>query len=725
MIKLMKEVYLSASLETDKVINSFEHVNFDHGRQLTCNSRKEFFSNGLIRLYPEHQSYIEDFLSESFAEFRELCEVRVEREYRPLSAFYDREALINLTDIAVPDDIGMALAFGPKFCFPPANTLDNFILFVDDFCGHLEHYFPVETHTESMKQLSIELNAQRKRFSLTREVWLDFLNYRVKNFVKNHPDVYITRSDKGKHTVLLYKRDYIHKLEQLVSNTVDYIVIKSIDIDRLEAQNNSLVARIGQNSDLPFGCSDHCTLPARMYGLIKIHKKDFPARPIVSACSSPGFKLAKFFSLVLSTTFPEMGFHIKNSVDFIGKLSQTTISDDEIMISFDVTSMFTNIPIDHMIDLIARRGDFILQRFNIKFDLVKEALLFLLKDCAVFACNGLFYKQNDSLAMGSPLSPILAKILMTDLIEDTLSRIRNRPKFLSLYVDDSFWIVDSIDVIHILDSLNLYHPKINFTVEFEKNCQINFLDVSIIRSNNRLITNWYKKPYASSRLLNYFSHHEKSCIIETAKAYVRMVLNISQGNFFEQNRNLLIDILRRNSFPEIEIINIMRTNFTLMSPPIHKEPYTGNYIPIKYWGGLTRGIKKRIEKFISGARIVGTPDKCSTRHFSQIKDQVAVRDKTNLVLIFSCRCGKRLIRHTLHNCRAGDVIDSVHQLFPADVCSGDTHAFVNCRTIQCKNYRSTKRVYSLYTYTFRNNLVCTELCLPQYFVCKLINKSLT
>ena len=51
----------------------------------------------------------------------------------------------------------------------------------------------------------------------------------------------------------------------------------------------------------------------------------------------------------------------------------------------------------------------------------KNSLNHCLKD-NVFVFNGIFYKQIDGCAMGSPLAPILADIFMNHLLETKISR---------------------------------------------------------------------------------------------------------------------------------------------------------------------------------------------------------------------------------------------------------------------------------------------------------------
>lgn len=679
----------------------------------------------ILILCPEEEETLRGFVIESILEFQNSKEMLIEAEFRPVNATLDERSFINLTDVTIPFDIKLALSFGPKFCFPTRNDLESLIRFLDDFCSHLEINFPIETHFEAYKQVSIELSRENKREILTREVWLNFLNYRVKNFKFNNPELLITRSDKGKHTVLIKKKEYIAKMNEMVINTSDYVRIGSVDISLLEKRNNEYVDVLFDSGTIKtkFAYADNCSLIAQMYGLVKVHKSGFPMRPITSACAAPGFKLAKLFTSILDSVFCEDGFHIRNSTQFVNDLSNVSIDSDDKMISFDVVSMFTNIPIEHMIHLISHKKNVIESDFHIEFDFFKEILLFLLRDCAIFSWDSNPYKQKDSLAMGSPLSPILAKILMSDVIEKTLPLLNCKPKLISLYVDDSFWVVNKRYINEILVALNKYHHKIKFTVEVERSNEINFLDVTVIRNGNNLITNWYKKSYASSRLLNYFSQHEKTCIVETAKSYIRMVLNLSDGKFFQSNKVILEQILRDNSFPETEIMCLMHENYTYMRLPKEKEAFTGSYVPIKYRGNLTGRLKKKIHPFIDNSRLVGTPDRSNSNTFSYLKDRISIGEKTNLVLIFSCKCNKfKIIRMTGFLERAKAIIDLIKENNKVQECNIFEHNFNKLKSWQCKNYSSTRRIYDMVAYAHRDSLVDTKFNPPVFQFSKHLNK---
>lgn len=268
--------------------------------------------------------------------------------------------------------------------------------------------------------------------------------------------------------------------------------------------------------------------------------------------------------------------------------------------------------------------------------------------------------------------------------------------------------------------------KIKFTVESENKGSINFLDVTIIRSLGKPIHRWYKKHFASSRLINYFSKHEKGCIMETARAYVRMVLTLSDESFFQENKLALEDILRRNSFPEIEISNIIRENYTYLKPLPKSKGYDGKYVPIKFRDALTHKLKEKIHPFIPNARLVGVPDRINSMNFSFLKDPIEITEKTNIVIIFICECGQKIImRHTEYKCSAEEILRGFQNKYIlTGKCSNTEHAFTKMHNKRCDNYSSMRRVFDMYAYSYKDKLCDTVFGTPTYGVTKQLKTSI-
>ncbi|PFX13007.1 E3 ubiquitin-protein ligase DZIP3, partial [Stylophora pistillata] len=93
-----------------------------------------------------------------------------------------------------------------------------------------------------------------------------------------------------------------------------------------------------------------------------------------------------------------------------------------------------------------------------------------------FQYNGKHYKQLHGTAMGSPVSVVIAEIVMQNIEERALSTCRQTIPLWLRYVDDTFTAVrhDEIDAFH--NHLNEQNTDIQFTREVEENGKLPFLD---------------------------------------------------------------------------------------------------------------------------------------------------------------------------------------------------------------------------------------------------------
>jgi hypothetical protein len=93
----------------------------------------------------------------------------------------------------------------------------------------------------------------------------------------------------------------------------------------------------------------HDSSPPRLYGLPKIHKMDVPLRPIVNCIGSPTYDLAKYLTDLLIPLVEQSDCHIRNSEAFVQKLQSMELQETNILVSLDVVSLFTKVPLDDTI----------------------------------------------------------------------------------------------------------------------------------------------------------------------------------------------------------------------------------------------------------------------------------------------------------------------------------------------------------------------------------------
>jgi len=168
-------------------------------------------------------------------------------------------------------------------------------------------------------------------------------------FIKMNPNIIYTRADKGNITVALNKKDYINKMEEMFDDRETYELITKDLIKKLTKDIGSLLGRwkskgyISKTIYNSILCSDGNL--SRAYGLPKVHKPGFAFKVIISSKDSPTYKLANFLHNIISKNISKLRSHIENSFQLTKELNGVTIDSDYDLISLDVISLFTNIPI--------------------------------------------------------------------------------------------------------------------------------------------------------------------------------------------------------------------------------------------------------------------------------------------------------------------------------------------------------------------------------------------
>lgn len=150
-------------------------------------------------------------------------------------------------------------------------------------------------------------------------------------------------------------------------------------------------------------------------------------------------------------------------------------------VSFDVKSLFTNVPIHDAIQTTHRT---IQNLSDDALPIPKHDFLTLVQLCldfGYFEFMGKQYRQIQGLAMGSPLSAVLAQLFMETLEQDHYKNIVGTASTWLRYVDDVLTILPSgTNAITLCNRLNTVHNTIQFTLEEEHNNKLPFLDTIII-----------------------------------------------------------------------------------------------------------------------------------------------------------------------------------------------------------------------------------------------------
>ena len=220
---------------------------------------------------------------------------------------------------------------------------------------------------------------------------------------------------------------------------------------------------------------------------------------------TPEYQLAKFLDSYIKPNIPNK-FMLKSTSEFIDKLQGHHLNGSEHLVSFDVTSLFTNVPLHETIDIVVQR----LYSHTAVLQPPLEKAIFrkMLLKCSegLFLHNDVWYEQIDGVAMGSPLAPSLANMFLAHLEQKHFEE-KEKPSFFPTvyyrYVDDTFCVFDTeYDAAQFLQLVNSLHPNLNFTVEVG-NKTMPFLDVLVELKDGKFVTSVYRKKTHTGVFLNF------------------------------------------------------------------------------------------------------------------------------------------------------------------------------------------------------------------------------
>jgi hypothetical protein len=187
--------------------------------------------------------------------------------------------------------------------------------------------------------------------------------------------------------------------------------------------------------------------------LIKIHKDNEPIQPAVNNIHAPTYKLAKFFRKWLSETLQLSNtYTVYNSTQLTQEPQKLELKDSHTLATFDIKDLYVNLPVQEILQ-ITKSG---LLSKKLEKPLVQQALLtlntILMQNYCQFEDS--FYQPRKGIAMGSPISSIVAEIFLQYYENRIVKQCLENKKILSdnRYADDTLTIFDSritsIEQIH-------------------------------------------------------------------------------------------------------------------------------------------------------------------------------------------------------------------------------------------------------------------------------------
>ena len=116
--------------------------------------------------------------------------------------------------------------------------------------------------------------------------------------------------------------------------------------------------------------------------------------PITSGCEGPTERISSFVHHLLQPIAKIQKSYLKDTTDFLNFIEKTKVAKDIILVSMDVTSLYTNIPQEEGITIVCRTyKTFYGNKLPIPTLFLKEMLRLILKENS-FHFNGKNAQKN-------------------------------------------------------------------------------------------------------------------------------------------------------------------------------------------------------------------------------------------------------------------------------------------------------------------------------------------
>ena len=355
--------------------------------------------------------------------------------------------------------------------------------------------------------------------------------------------------------------------------------------------------------------------PAKFYETFKVHKKHEPGetppeRPIISGSGSFTENIGKFAESHLKDLACDHPMYLKDTPHLLRQLEELNnsgqpLEDDTLLVTIDVSAMYSNIPQDEALqackDKLDRRAD-----QSVPSNFIIRLMEIILKN-NIFEFNKELFLQIIGIAMGSKPSVSIANIFMSEKVDQEILNIAKNLmeeevtaktgdkkgdnqiiRLILRFIDDLLLTFrGSYTLLHsFFTTINSIHPAIKFTMDHttlpgdeNPDCgcparsRISFLDTELRLEAGRIESDLYRKPSDRNMYLLPSSCHPNHVTESTMYSCALRVVRIcsreaDRDKRFEELKQLLVQrdykpkqvdsaIARARQIPRTEAIKEM------------------------------------------------------------------------------------------------------------------------------------------------------------------------
>lgn len=580
--------------------------------------------------------------------------------------------VFNFSNYSLSEEEKSLLALGLNFCITNTkyDSLNHFLKFekLAYMLSKCEFYNKSNNRVnEFMSSLKYITFSSLKRIIKSKlQNNITSKNLATLKSLSSNKNIVFLKPDKGNGVVILNKSEYVNKMNSILCDNSKFKPINK-DLFKLIISLEDKITRFLRylknvnvidldvfNSLTPSGSN-----VGILYGLPKVHKANNPLRPILSTIGTHNYKLAKFL-IPLINKWSTNEYSVNNTFEFVNFINNHPTNDKYVMASFDITSLYTNVPVKETINIIlnlAFDNNTNNKYCNFSKDQFSKLLNLTLLD-SYFLFNEKLYLQVDGLAMGSCIAPTLANLFLCYHEKKWLDEcpILFKPVIYKRYVDDTFLVFKDKDHINLfLNYLNEKHNNIKFTCEHEVDKQLSFLDINIIHENNKFNTNVFRKTTHTGLGMNFKSFLPINFKINSIKCLLFRAYNICSSYLsFHNETSFLKSYFIKNGYP-INIIDNQIKNFLNKQysniPKLSSASRDIIYFKFPYCGYESFQIRNKIKKLLSEfypqveIRFIFT-NNFKIGNFFNIKDRMPANLRSSIIYKYCCNCNVTYIGKT-------------------------------------------------------------------------------
>ena len=195
--------------------------------------------------------------------------------------------------------------------------------------------------------------------------------------------------------------------------------------------------------------------------------------------------------------------------------------------------------------------------------------------------------------MGSPLAPVLANIIITEL-ESTVMKMlfdTGKIKFYCRCVDDTLALIKPEDIQLVQDMFNSFHENLSFTVDRFENELPHFLDIKMSAQGLTI----YRKNTHTGQYVYYDSCTPWNYKISWIRSLVTRAKRICSVNLLPEEIIEIKKLASCNSFPKSISTSIIKRALTKSINEYHTDDNNDTikiYLHLSYLGRAGEMLKK-------------------------------------------------------------------------------------------------------------------------------------